>query len=322
MNQLHILWKKGLDGNAVIYRVFGREKHIIIPEKIGGIPVTGIGDYCFSASSKIPEDVIETDDGMSEDVKSYIRELSGNYIESVSLPDTITSIGNLAFYNCGNLKKIEAGAALNEIGSDVFMNCTNLHELYMRCSAKSRTGLLQILGRIFWEIKVAFETDGEIEVLVVYPEYFETYDEIAPAHIFGRNIEGEGFRARQCFENGVIALEHYDRIFAKASVEEKKKTLFHMAVSRLVYPFELTEEHRREYEQYILKNDEEVAEWLVNLKWIKALEELHHCSLFSGSALNTAIVRAADTGWSEGAAFLMQLRHRKSVSTKAERYQF
>lgn len=61
------------------------------------------------------------------------------------------------------------------------------------------------------------------QTAVFYPEYYENYDEIAPAHIFGRSIEGEGFRARQCFKEGVPDLSQYDTIFPKACAEEKGK---------------------------------------------------------------------------------------------------
>lgn len=35
---------------------------------------------------------------------------------------------------------------------------------------------------------------------IFYPEYNGGYDEVGPAHIFALNIEGEGFRMRQCFK--------------------------------------------------------------------------------------------------------------------------
>ncbi len=47
----------------------------------------------------------------------------------------------------------------------------------------------------------------------MYPEYYESYDELGPAHIFELNLTGEGFRARQCFKEGVILLNAYDEIF-------------------------------------------------------------------------------------------------------------
>ena len=75
---------------------------------------------------------------------------------------------------------------------------------------------------------------------------------IAPAdYVFGRNIEGEGFRARQCVRAGEIDFALYDSIFQKACAEERETTLNRLALNRLCYPVELTGEKRQMYESYI-----------------------------------------------------------------------
>ena len=83
--------------------------------------------------------------------------------------------------------------------------------------------------------------DGQREAVLFYPEYFESYDEIAPAHIFGRNIEERGFRARQSFLNGAVDFVQYDTIFPKACAEENDKTLQKIVTDRLLYPVDLKE---------------------------------------------------------------------------------
>ena len=80
---------------------------------------------------------------------------------------------------------------------------------------------------------------------LLFPEYYESYDEIAPAHVFGRNIEGEGFRARQCVRAGEIDFALYDSIFQKACAEERETTLNRLALNRLCYPVGLTGEKDR-----------------------------------------------------------------------------
>ena len=83
-------------------------------------------------------------------------------------------------------------------------------------------------------MEVSFEQeDGEREAVLLYPEYYESYDEIGPAHIFELNLTGEGFRARQCFKDGVILLNAYDEIFPQACVEESAEVLIPMAWNRL-----------------------------------------------------------------------------------------
>lgn len=53
-----------------------------------------------------------------------------------------------------------------------------------------------MLSRIYSEIEVTYIKEEKVIAKVLYPEYSEVYDEIAPAHIFGRNIEGEGFQGK------------------------------------------------------------------------------------------------------------------------------
>lgn len=322
MENLYITWRKEKDGTATIYRISGLDSYVEIPEQINGITVSKIADYCFSKDARIPDDAEHICLNIDSHKKYHIREICGEYLEGISIPDTVTSLGSFAFYNCRNLEWIEVGCTLKEIGCDVFMNCTCLHNINMRCSVKDSTGLQQLLARISWDVDVAFEIDGKREALFVYPEYFETYDEIAPAHIFGRNIEGEGFRARQCFDDGVLNAEHYDRIFAKACVEENRTVLYRMAAARLIYPFNLTAEHRKEYEHLIKINDIDVARWMISLKSMKAFEEMQKHDILSIDALGAAISEAAAKGWSEGAAYLMKLRHSNNVRKKKSRYEF
>lgn len=214
-----------------------------------------LGAYCFSASNKLDglEGIRETKwqeslelycektyDGMVEaqpgtrdgvlldtrevaqPAAAYLGEIAGNEVLQVVLPDTVVEIEELAFYNCRKLSVIEFGSALETIGSDVFMNCRSLKQLRVRADIRGKTGVKAVLSRIPWEIQVDFA--GEETASLLYPEYTESYDEIAPAHIFGRNITGEGFRARQQFQDGIVQFAGYDAIYPKVIAEESPLT--------------------------------------------------------------------------------------------------
>ena len=70
------------------YRVIGlgnvSELDIIIPETYNGLPVTEIGGNAFNGE----------------------KDPRGNYIESITIPDSIKSIGNYAFSDCDNLTAV------------------------------------------------------------------------------------------------------------------------------------------------------------------------------------------------------------------------
>lgn len=313
MDDICILWKKYGDG-ACIYAVYGYNGVVSIPDNIDNLPVRKIGDYCFSQSDRIPDDC-----EMYGIMSAQMRRICGEYLGEVTLPDEVGVLGNFAFYNCRNLKYINISEKLREVGSDVFMNCMKFHDITIRCTPDSETGLKQILGRISWDVNVKFEKGGETYASVFYPEYFENYDEIAPAHIFGRNIDGEGFRARQAFDNGRINMQQYDSVFDKACGEESERVLVKMSLERLIYPYELADIYRESYISYIKNNDERCVSIVVKDRWLEALEIMCREKLMSAKALNTARAMSADKGWSEGAACLVRIgSNEKNVRKRYE----
>ena len=72
---------------------------LIIPNTLGGYPVTSIGSSAFDGCENLT---------------------------SVSIPDTVTSIGSNAFSYCLELKSIEFGDRVTSIGSSAFRHCIKL----------------------------------------------------------------------------------------------------------------------------------------------------------------------------------------------------
>ncbi len=52
-----------------------------------------------------------------------------HFLQSVSLPNTITSIGDCAFAGCDNLPSIDIPESVTELGSGVFSKCTKLSKI-------------------------------------------------------------------------------------------------------------------------------------------------------------------------------------------------
>lgn len=72
------------------------ETDIIIPAELNGIPVTAIGNNAFDYTS----------------------------ITSLSIPDSITLIGEDAFLNCSSLKSVTIGEGLSLISDNAFLGCS------------------------------------------------------------------------------------------------------------------------------------------------------------------------------------------------------
>ncbi len=79
-----------------------KDVELVVPGKIDGLQVTGIGSNAFR----------------------------DNYsLSSVVLPEGLTSAGDLVFYGCKNLKKVVLPRSLKSVGDRIFYNCKNLTEI-------------------------------------------------------------------------------------------------------------------------------------------------------------------------------------------------
>lgn len=222
--EICVYYEKINEDSIRINKVYSSSPTIEIPELIDGYIVREIGNYCFSKKKVDLSNSI-----LSHEIRSSYHECSGSDVESVRLSKTLTKIGDYAFYNCRMLKEVFLPSSLMSIGSDAFMNCLRLNHIHYDCSIFSVTILKQILTQITWDIEVDF-IDGSI----FYPEYNGSYDEVGPAHIFALNIEGEGFRMRQCFKDGKIDFDGYDACFEKLCAEESESCIFHVAILRFM----------------------------------------------------------------------------------------
>lgn len=60
------------------------------------------------------------------------HEITGNFVEEVTLPDTVRVLDSAAFYNCRRLQPGHAGPGVEGFGSDLFTNCRQLQTFRLR----------------------------------------------------------------------------------------------------------------------------------------------------------------------------------------------
>ena len=84
-----------------VTRYDGDDTDIVIPEKLGGVPVRTIGREAFC---------------------------NGRYITSVVIPDSVTEIGKYAFSGCVGISSVTFPASLRNVGEGAFYGCTSLEE--------------------------------------------------------------------------------------------------------------------------------------------------------------------------------------------------
>ena len=155
---MSVVWES-CAGGARVLRVLGDTPCPVVPYAVDGVPVVEIGPYCFAdkpvtGGTLWPADSADT------------HEITGNFVEEVTLPDAVRVIDSAAFYNCRRLRRIALGPTADSFGSDMFTNCRSLQTLELHADPGEPTGLRRLLVAISADVTVAFTGGARL----FYPE--------------------------------------------------------------------------------------------------------------------------------------------------------
>ena len=264
---------KEKNGGACVTKLLAPGAVCVVPESLGGLPVTELADKVFSGST----------------------------VEKVYLPRTLTRIGRYEFYGCEELREIHFYGELREVGGGVFTGCRNIRSLTVHMGMDEESALRDFVTEINERVTVhvfmqggqnrmqderdtdsertaldssAFEEEnGETETArVIFPEYYDEAVENTPARITVSNIHGAGQKYRYCFEGRKFRFDRYDKMFVYEKAEESVLMASKIAVTRLQYPKGLWESAKKEYEKFLMENLYEVLlgslEDPETIKWI------------------------------------------------------
>ena len=111
------------NGNATITKFLGPDTstkstdsyNIEIPTELNDIRVTGLGDYSFA---------VDADSDAGYPGNSLCRN-----IHSVTIPESVTSIGKYAFARCSSLTSLKLGENIKTIGDHAFYYCIKLESV-------------------------------------------------------------------------------------------------------------------------------------------------------------------------------------------------
>lgn len=129
---------KRRDGTLCITGYKGSRTELDVPEKIGKLTVTAIGDDAFSCV-KLQMSVEE-------------KELRQT-VTKVTLPPTIKAIGNRAFCGCAALTEVNIPESVTDIGKSAFGGCTNLTLQIPRSSYAEDYCIKNKVNHIFTEVE-------------------------------------------------------------------------------------------------------------------------------------------------------------------------
>ena len=109
-----------IDKRHYIYPAISRKPAgaVTIPQTLGGKPVTSIGDYAFGACDGFVSGVTPIGDSA---VNGCTIGLTG-----VTIPNSVTNIGNYAFFGCSPLTSVTIPDGVTSIGIGAFEGCSGL----------------------------------------------------------------------------------------------------------------------------------------------------------------------------------------------------
>lgn len=174
------------DGTATITKFRAPDDHgsydITIPTAFGRFPVTDIGDYAFSGCHSL------TTLSLGENIKtigSYAFYDCTQITGSVTIPQSVTSIGNEAFRWCSGIDSLTINNAATSIGEWAFASCFGIKTLslgekiktigynaFSDCSGLKTVTLPKNLTSIG---EYAFADCSELESITI-PEKVETIE--------------------------------------------------------------------------------------------------------------------------------------------------
>ena len=342
---------------ARLVRVYGTEPCIALPGTLpapegGSFAVTELGDYCFSEKPRSLPAADKTcryeaaPDGTARLIRAFgqtvggtcrrydfdfdapaagsdaddLHPVCGNFLEELTLPDSLQVVGSCAFYNCRKLRLLTVGAEGLTLGSDVFLNCFALETIRVQAEADAATGLFALVNNITEAVRAEFRPAGAAAPLAAlwYPAYWEDIEE-TPAHILLHTFSGQGYHYRQCFLNNKFLPAEYDAIFPQGHDADDANIMAMLCFDRLRCPWQLSETAAGHYRAFLSANTGRVLTWLLKAQdldgvWaLLALDVLDKAAFAEGAALAAKAENAA------AAALLADAEHKKFAAAKPKR---
>ncbi|MDO4490484.1 MAG: leucine-rich repeat protein [Lachnospiraceae bacterium] len=244
-----------MEGKGIrILSIDKHEEYVSVPAYIQDLPVLELGAYAL------------------ED--SCVRE--------IHLPEFLQRIGRYAFYNCERLERLQLYGSLKDVGTGAFTGVHRVHQIHLTLNGEEEklTVLQELLSDFAETIQVTLFYDlgpgRQREIRLLFPEYYEQGVENTPARIIVNQFFGTGMKYRNCFTGRQLVYEEYDKLFPLAAAGERRELVQELALTRLQWPWKLSDGHRQVYLDWLAEHSREILKDLIrdrNLDRIRFLLE-------------------------------------------------
>lgn len=273
-----------VEDSVTIVKYIGNETEIVIPDELGGKPVTAIGDYAF---------------------------VNQRRINRIEFPNGIQRIGSHAFYDCRGLHSVILSDSIMDISDGAFKNCDALHLVELHLHEGSMSSIKSLLEEFGQEITLwlYYHSENELQkACLILPRYLHNYVEFTQARIVNQETHGFGVHYREQLLDSRIDYKGYDELFLLVSKVEEVELSCKIALARVLYPYQVSGTIYPIYVQYLQSH---VSTWLLKLLKednMEALQQLEDRDFFTAQVLAKALQLAHELGKIEFVTYFMTLK--------------
>ena len=300
-----ILWAATCDARAAL------------PDTLFGLPVTALGHHALTPGSRTAEGT-----SVRFTCGPETGELDNRQLRELTLPDTLTAMGDYALFRCAALEHLTMGDRVESWGGCVFMNCRALNRFTLHLADDRAVTLCRILDELTRELEVTLRYPDGGEARLVFPEYQESYEENGPAHHFDYNIFGAGYPYHHSFRNRTFDIGAYDRLWpAYLGTEHDPDCALRMAWWRLRTPRGLKPEAAAAYLAHLRGRAGEVLDWLLARRDMEGLHWFLDAGAPDRETLSGACETARRRELPEAQALLLESLHRRFPADRRRRFE-
>ena len=241
-------------------------------------------------------------------------------LEEVFILNTNITIGQLAFHNCQNLKKISFSSGIKIYDSQVFGACDSIEEIsvkaidYNHCDFSAIRTILQACDKGIL-LNLNF-TDTDEKASLFFPHFVEGYEEDTFARAMHHFIEGCGYAYRECVTNTEINITEYDQLYKRVCAEQNGHgEACLLTIFRLGFPWKASGKILLDMSKFMWNNTNDCVNILIEKGMDEVLDYFCSHNYLNKSDLSKCIKKASQQNNTKICSVLMNYTKEKKHNT-------